>query len=100
MATSTVTQTVMAVTSSISPSATADRATPQSGVLEGSNPSQYNASNPIILFIIQVFVQIFLTMSELLLYAKHADHAFNRLVSLLFFAACSTTLCPSSGNPE
>ncbi|KAK0843014.1 hypothetical protein LTR03_008948 [Friedmanniomyces endolithicus] len=29
------------------------RATAQGGILEGGNPSQYNASNPIILFIIQ-----------------------------------------------
>jgi hypothetical protein len=62
MATLTVTQAVTAVTSSISSSATTDRAAPQGGVLEGSNPSQYNASNPIILFIIQVFVQISSTM--------------------------------------
>ena len=31
-----------------------DRATPQGGILEGSNPSKYDPSNPIFLFIIQV----------------------------------------------
>lgn len=31
-----------------------NRAPAQGGVLEGANPSEYNASNPIILFIIQV----------------------------------------------
>ncbi|KAM4058636.1 sodium/hydrogen exchanger family protein [Hirsutella rhossiliensis] len=31
-----------------------NRATPQGGVLEGANPSKYDPSNPIILFIIQV----------------------------------------------
>jgi hypothetical protein len=55
MATSIVTRTVTAVTSAAPPTATADRAAPQGGVLEGLNPSQYSASNPIILFIIQVF---------------------------------------------
>jgi hypothetical protein len=40
-------------TSSVFTTAT-DRATPQGGVLEGVSPNQYNPSNPIILFIIQV----------------------------------------------
>lgn len=31
-----------------------NRATPQGGILEGSNPSTYDPKNPIILFIIQV----------------------------------------------
>lgn len=30
------------------------RVAPQGGVLEGANPAQYSASNPVILFIIQV----------------------------------------------
>ncbi len=47
--------TVSATSSSVSPTSTV-RAAPQGGVLEGSDPSQYNASNPIILFIIQVSV--------------------------------------------
>jgi Sodium/hydrogen exchanger family len=54
MATTTVTQ---MVTRTIHVSATASstlRAAPQGGILEGGNPSQYNPSNPIILFIIQV----------------------------------------------
>jgi hypothetical protein len=52
---SVVTKTVTKVvaSSSASPSATL-RATPQGGVLEGSNPSQYDPKNPIFLFIIQV----------------------------------------------
>lgn len=37
----------------VSPSPTA-RATPQGGILEGSNPSVYDPKNPIFLFIIQV----------------------------------------------
>ena len=31
-----------------------DRAPKQGGVIEGSNPSQYNPKEPIVLFIIQV----------------------------------------------
>ena len=34
--------------------ATKQRASPQAGIIDGSNPTAYNASNPIILFIIQV----------------------------------------------
>ncbi|TVY64357.1 K(+)/H(+) antiporter [Lachnellula suecica] len=41
------------VSSAAAASATADRATPQGGVLEGGNPSKYDLKNPIILFIIQ-----------------------------------------------
>ncbi|KAJ6442818.1 K+/H+ antiporter [Purpureocillium lavendulum] len=49
VATKTLTVTAAAAT------ATSDnRAPPQGGVLEGSNPSKYDPSNPIILFIIQV----------------------------------------------
>ncbi|KAF8867311.1 hypothetical protein BDZ45DRAFT_609608 [Acephala macrosclerotiorum] len=50
IATRTVTKTVSA---SAAASSSADRATPQGGVLEGGNPSHYDAKNPIILFIIQ-----------------------------------------------
>jgi hypothetical protein len=51
---SVVTTTVTKVaSSSVSPSAT-QRATPQGGILEGSNPSKYDPKNPIFLFIIQV----------------------------------------------
>lgn len=46
----TVTKTI---TASASATATS-RASPQGGVLEGSNPSHYDSKNPIILFIIQV----------------------------------------------
>jgi hypothetical protein len=49
----TTTVTKVVASSSASPSATL-RATPQGGVLEGSNPSQYDPKNPIFLFIIQV----------------------------------------------
>jgi hypothetical protein len=51
MAGPTIPDTVM---SSVAPASTTVRAAPQGGVLEGLNPVQYNASNPIILFIIQV----------------------------------------------
>jgi len=40
--------------------ATGYRAAPQGGVLEGANPSVYDAKNPIILFIIQVCAFFFL----------------------------------------
>ena len=50
---SVVTKTVTATSSSASASST-DRATPQGGIFEGSNPSHYDSKNPIILFIIQV----------------------------------------------
>jgi len=51
--TTTVTDVVTKVLASATPS-TAGRATPQGGILEGSNPTQYDAKNPIIIFIIQV----------------------------------------------
>jgi hypothetical protein len=54
---SVVTKTVTAASASASPSATL-RATPQGGILEGSNPSQYDPKNPIFLFIIQVCCNI------------------------------------------
>ena len=59
MAASTIALTVTAATSAVSSSSTTVRAAPQGGVFEGLNPSQYNASNPIILFIIQVCIQRF-----------------------------------------
>ena len=46
-----VTQTVAAAT----PSST-QRATPQGGILEGSNPSIYDPKNPIFIFVIQVWL--------------------------------------------
>jgi hypothetical protein len=49
--TTTLTKTVTAASTSAT---TTDRATPQGGILEGSNPSKYDPKNPIILFIIQV----------------------------------------------
>ncbi|CAK7202689.1 hypothetical protein SEUCBS139899_005415 [Sporothrix eucalyptigena] len=52
---STVVSTV--TTSSASPTST-NRATPQSGVLDGANPIVYNASNPILLFIVQAAIII------------------------------------------
>jgi K+:H+ antiporter len=51
----TVTKTLSA---SASPSSTL-RATPQGGILEGSNPSVYDPKNPITIFIIQVNAQNF-----------------------------------------
>lgn len=51
--TSTIATTVTKASSSASPTST-HRAAPQGGILEGGNPTVYNASNPIILFIIQV----------------------------------------------
>ncbi len=57
MATATTTvsliHTVVSTVSAATASST-DRATPQAGVLEGASPVIYNASNPIILFIVQV----------------------------------------------
>lgn len=51
--TSTIATTVTKASSSASATST-NRATPQGGILEGGNPTVYNATNPIILFIIQV----------------------------------------------
>ncbi|KAI9650322.1 hypothetical protein NHQ30_000335 [Ciborinia camelliae] len=50
--TSTIASTVTTASSSASATST-HRATPQGGILEGGNPTVYNPSNPIILFIIQ-----------------------------------------------
>jgi hypothetical protein len=44
----------LALATLIATASAADRATPQGGILEGGNPTVYSASNPIILFIIQV----------------------------------------------
>jgi hypothetical protein len=55
--TATVTTTIATTITKASSSASAtstNRATPQGGILEGGNPVVYSASNPIILFIIQV----------------------------------------------
>jgi hypothetical protein len=46
--------TASAASSAAAASSTSARAAPQGGVLEGLNPSQYNPSDPITLFIIQV----------------------------------------------
>ena len=51
--TSALSKTVTAASTAASASST-NRATPQAGILEGSNPSKYDPSNPIFLFIIQV----------------------------------------------
>lgn len=55
----------MATITSALPSATASTApanptavADQAGVLEGANPTHYSASNPILLFIIQVSLEI------------------------------------------
>lgn len=61
--TATVTTTVLSTIVSTVTSATAtptpkNRATPQSGILEGINPIIYNASNPISLFIVQAAIII------------------------------------------
>lgn len=63
MATVTVTVSNVVLSSLLSPSASSEqtsaaptttaRAEPQAGVLEGASPVAYQASNPIILFIIQ-----------------------------------------------
>ena len=66
-------------------------------VLEGLNPSQYSASNPIILFIIRVFGPILSNVQHLFL-EERADYVFNRLASLLSSAACSTSPSPSSAS--
>jgi hypothetical protein len=53
---STVTQVVTSVVSAASAASASStlRARPQGGILEGEDPSVYDAKNPIILFIIQV----------------------------------------------
>ncbi|CAK7231205.1 hypothetical protein SBRCBS47491_007852 [Sporothrix bragantina] len=59
--TTTLLSTVISTVSSTLSSATAtstNRATPQSGILEGANPIVYNASNPILLFIVQAAIII------------------------------------------
>jgi hypothetical protein len=50
---SVVTKTVTAASTAAS-ATSSDRATPQGGILEGSNPSKYDPKNPLFLFIIQV----------------------------------------------
>lgn len=57
MATVTVTDVVLSTVTRLASSAAptaSNRATPQAGIIEGANPVDYNASNPIILFIVQV----------------------------------------------
>ncbi|KAF7905500.1 uncharacterized protein EAF01_006021 [Botrytis porri] len=55
--TSTIATTVKAASSTASATST-NRATPQGGILEGGNPTVYNPSNPIVLFIIQAGIII------------------------------------------
>ena len=52
IAASVVTKTITAAASASA--SAADRAPPQGGVLEGSNPTHYDSKNPIVIFIIQV----------------------------------------------
>lgn len=55
---STVVSTVSATTSTAAAATATNRATPQAGVFDGANPIVYNASNPIILFIVQAAIII------------------------------------------
>ncbi|TGO31272.1 hypothetical protein BPAE_0001g01700 [Botrytis paeoniae] len=55
--TTTIATTVTAASSSASATST-NRAAPQGGILEGGNPTVYNPSNPIVLFIIQAGIII------------------------------------------
>lgn len=60
----TVTQlltTTLRVTVSAATASSTSKATPQGGILEGSNPSQYDPKNPIVLFIIQAGIIIIFT---------------------------------------
>jgi Kef-type K+ transport system membrane component KefB len=64
MATATVTQmftTTVNATAATSSAASDDRATPQGGVFEGVNPSHFDPSNPLVLFIIQASIVIIFT---------------------------------------
>ena len=55
MATTTTSEILSSVTSAAAEAtASGDRAPSQGGVIEGSNPSEYNPKEPIVLFIIQV----------------------------------------------
>ncbi|KAK0268734.1 hypothetical protein LTR35_015306 [Friedmanniomyces endolithicus] len=74
----TITPTITDIVTKTGASASASstmRAAAQGGILEGGNPSQYNASNPIILFIIQA--GIILIFCRLLHYPppSSANHA-------------------------
>jgi Kef-type K+ transport system membrane component KefB len=62
MATATVTEFVTRTVNATAATATSDnRATPQGGVFEHVNPTHYDPSNPIVLFIIQASIVIILT---------------------------------------
>lgn len=64
MATTTVTEFVTQTVNATAASATEasdDRATPQGGVFEHVNPTEFDPSNPIVLFIIQASIVIILT---------------------------------------
>lgn len=56
----TVTVTATAAVTAATATAT-NRAPPQAGIFEGLNPTIYNASDPIVLFIIQATIVIVLT---------------------------------------
>ena len=64
MATATVTEvftTTVNATAATASAASGNRATPQGGVFEGVNPTHFDSSNPIVLFIIQAALVIILT---------------------------------------
>lgn len=63
MASATVTEFITRTVNATSPTASSggDRATPQGGVFENVNPTEYDPKNPIILFIIQASIVIILT---------------------------------------
>ncbi|KAB8337254.1 hypothetical protein FH972_021556 [Carpinus fangiana] len=58
MATATVTELITRTITATSTASSTNRATPQGGILEGSDPSHYDPKNPIILFIIQAGIII------------------------------------------
>ncbi|KAK5651574.1 hypothetical protein OQA88_11847 [Cercophora sp. LCS_1] len=60
MSTTTVTVTAAAAATAATATAT-NRAPPQAGIFEGLNPTIYNASDPVVLFIIQATIVITLT---------------------------------------
>ena len=60
MATATVTSYVThTVTSAAASASSTNRTPPQGGIIEGGNPSVYDPKNPIIMFIIQVYLMTF-----------------------------------------
>lgn len=62
MASATVTEYITRTVNATSATASsADRAPPQGGLFEGSNPSEFDPKNPVVLFIIQASLVIILT---------------------------------------